>query len=1262
MLGRFLVALGGLVVVALFAALLAPFFVDWTDFRSDFEDRASRILGKKVTVNGAVEARILPFPSVTMHDVTVGRDDNGEPLVQVARFSMDAELAPFLSGEARIFDMRIEEPKVRLRLLENGTLDWLRGSNPAIPARTVVLESVRVSGGTVEFIDEQTGRIRRIESLQADMRASSLAGPWTIEGRGVLDGEAGAFSIATQQMAEGSAALPIRTRLMPDMRPFTLELDGTIALKEDRPSYEGRFDARWLADKEATVVNGVKPPRPPEMKGEFSLTNEAIRIPSYRLELGDADNPYAVNGEATLDTGQEAEFLLTAEGQQIDVNRIGNEGANGKTGRDPSLSARQRLMGLVARAAEIPIPSVPGRATLRLPAIVAGDTVVRDIQLDLRPDGGGWTVDKAVAVLPGRTTVEASGDLRLSGDMSFTGDLLVASTQPSGLSQWLAGSVDPAIRGLASLGFSARVDLTPEIQRFDRLELAMGGATLNGRIERQSFVNSKPNITFDLNGNAVDLEAMQAVYSLVAGETSAESFFAHQIGARLTVDELTYSGITARDVDTTFTVGEEGISLEKLEIGNLGGAVISASGRASGSLLESSGDATVRVRAADPRPFLDIVRSQMAAHPALDRLVDNAAWFENADLTARIAFGESQGGGIGVRVGGTANGSRIDLNYLGEAPEDLFAAPAGQMDLTVENADASILLGQAGLQPLPLPLDQAGILTLLIAQPEGDGAAETTLTFTTDDASVTASGQVSLQAEDFLRGQMRVDIDSSDLAPYLLAGGVQVPALLDGLAVKGGADVAIGDTTVAAEKIVGEIAGTPISGTLTVDRGQSRPKVTGVLSLGTLDLAVLAESVFGPLSDPATGDRNTQPLGMASIAGLDGTVKFTTSRLSPGVGGELTDVSGSLVLNDGSLALEDISGTWLGGTVTGRLALTNANASGFAQLKLTIENGDLAAVTPRPGGVAAATGRFGLTLIGEAAGASVDEILHSFNGSGSAMLREVDISRFDLTLLPALTAMFDAEETEITEASVREAIGPLLARAPVRLGDVSVPFNITDSVVRVQNLTVPAGTAAIRADGRFDLRGAGVEISADVTLDAGDEEVTGAEPAFRVDLIGDVAGPLSEISVTDLTNYLSLRAFERERRRVETLQSNVLEKQRLRREVALYRALDLVREETRLKEEEARKLQAAEEARLRALAAERRAREIEEQRLNATPDDGSTGTVAPTGEIEAPEVPAADPAAAPGGGSGGMPVPAQERVTRGAPLPPLKFEGLPGVY
>lgn len=235
--------------MVLFSALLIPYFVDWTDFRRDFEDQASRILGKKVVVHGRVEARLLPFPSVTLHDVRAGTDADGSPLIQVARFSMDAELAPFLSGEARIFDMRIEEPKAKIRLLKDGTLDWMRGSRAEIPARTVVLESVQIEGGQIEFIDEQSGRNRVVTRLNADMSANSLAGPWKAEGRAAVDGHPCSFSLSSSEPDYTNGRMGLRIRVVPDEHPVEVDLDGAIAATAGKPAYSGSFAFSFREDQ-----------------------------------------------------------------------------------------------------------------------------------------------------------------------------------------------------------------------------------------------------------------------------------------------------------------------------------------------------------------------------------------------------------------------------------------------------------------------------------------------------------------------------------------------------------------------------------------------------------------------------------------------------------------------------------------------------------------------------------------------------------------------------------------------------------------------------------------------------------------------------------------------------------------------------------------------------------------------------------------------------------------------------------------------------
>ena len=137
MLTRIFVIVGGLIALTLVTALVAPYFINWSHYRADFEREASRILGKQVIVAGSASARLIPFPSVTFEDVIVG--DPQAPLVTAGRFSLDAELSPFLRGEILIFDMRLEKPRIRLRLDDNGLPDWPLGEGGPVDPQRVVL-------------------------------------------------------------------------------------------------------------------------------------------------------------------------------------------------------------------------------------------------------------------------------------------------------------------------------------------------------------------------------------------------------------------------------------------------------------------------------------------------------------------------------------------------------------------------------------------------------------------------------------------------------------------------------------------------------------------------------------------------------------------------------------------------------------------------------------------------------------------------------------------------------------------------------------------------------------------------------------------------------------------------------------------------------------------------------------------------------------------------------------------------------------------
>ena len=53
-------------ILALLAALIGPYFVHWNDHRAFFEAEASRLVGLNVRVGGDIDAKLLPFPAVTL--------------------------------------------------------------------------------------------------------------------------------------------------------------------------------------------------------------------------------------------------------------------------------------------------------------------------------------------------------------------------------------------------------------------------------------------------------------------------------------------------------------------------------------------------------------------------------------------------------------------------------------------------------------------------------------------------------------------------------------------------------------------------------------------------------------------------------------------------------------------------------------------------------------------------------------------------------------------------------------------------------------------------------------------------------------------------------------------------------------------------------------------------------------------------------------------------------------------------------------------
>ena len=101
-------------IIALVAALIGPYFIDWNQFRPQFEAEATRIIGAPVRVGGKLDARLLPAPSLQLRSVVVGgANDLGK--VRADKLDVEFSLGSLMRGEVRATELTDQRHVARSR-------------------------------------------------------------------------------------------------------------------------------------------------------------------------------------------------------------------------------------------------------------------------------------------------------------------------------------------------------------------------------------------------------------------------------------------------------------------------------------------------------------------------------------------------------------------------------------------------------------------------------------------------------------------------------------------------------------------------------------------------------------------------------------------------------------------------------------------------------------------------------------------------------------------------------------------------------------------------------------------------------------------------------------------------------------------------------------------------------------------------------------------------------------------------------------------
>lgn len=1191
MLARLFVIVGGLFVLVLCAALVGPYFIDWSGYKADFEREASAILGRKVTVQGEAVARILPFPSVTFSDVTVGGGTRGEPAMTVETFSMDAELAPFLRGEFFIYDMRLVRPRAVIDVAADGTVDWAMRPSAPFDARQISIEKLTITDGQVTLSHAASGRDHVLSAIYADVSAKSLAGPWRVDGSLKIDGMHTQLSASTGSV-DPTGQMRLRLRAAPSNYGFVVESDGNVAMDKGRGLYSGGFSVTetrsgiQVAGDATKAKVGARPAEPGfRLKGKFALDHAKLGVEEFRFETGPLDDPYTADGTASIDLGSAPNFSIVANGAQVRFDEaVGGE----ETGA--GLTIPQRIAALQQVLVNLPRPTIPGTVDVDLPAIVAGDTTVRDVKLSAEPVEGGWKLKSMAATLPGRTRLEADGFLHTDTSIGFDGQMLIAVGQPSGFAAWVAKDVDEAVRRLPAAGFKAKVALTPERQKFDDIELILGKAKFKGELDSRQPADARASVAMRLDGGELDLEGLRAFASLFVTDQGANRFADRDLDLAVKAGPVSVAGLTADTLDTALRLREGVLEIDRLSVGGLAGASVSATGRIKDFPAAPTGNLDASVVAVDLAPLIALAAAHSPDNKLLAGLSARAAahpgLFADAQIDVVASAAENDDGTTGVALSakGGAGGTDFQATLSGQGLVPALASAPLSLDISARNDDATSLLALSGLPVLPLGLVGPGEAELSAKGALASGLA-VTARLKGLDLSAGFDGTAGL-GEQGANAKGRLTLDASDIEPWLMTTGVSLPGMGTGMQTAFVVDADYSNGRLALAGLDGTFNEGVVRGNIDAELVDGTPHLGGSLTLDELDLRPLGEMMLG--ASALSGDGRAwpaTPFAPEPVVPFSADLDIVAGTLMAEPLATASDAVLKLKLDNQGLRLTNLKAKLFGGALEGLFELKNNDGTALVSGQLKLDGSDVAAI-PGAGGLVG-RGDFSAALSGS--GKSVEGLVASLSGSGTAVVDQLTLPGFNPDAFEPLIAKADALGRDINATHVGKFAPQIAGEGSFAADRAEAAFTMAGGIVRTPPLTLKNAAASVTAELRADLNSGVVAATGNITYAPGRESLVGSEPMLRFKLEGEPGATVRQFDSEPMVQFLTQRALEKEQARVEAMQAVLLEKQRLRREARYFAAQQAERERAA---EEARR---AEQARI---WAEEEAK-VEQARLKA---------------------------------------------------------------
>jgi len=341
-------------VLLLVGAIIAPSFIDWSQYKAQIEEQAEKATGYDIVLGGDLSLSIIPSPRVVIGDVTVNAPDGLDVphLAKLERLELGVAALPLLSKNIQITYVEAISPDIHVVLDEQGQLAGLSPEIEAMKAGdedakasedkatpNVSLDKLIITNGRVSVNNAKAKTTMIAEKINLAARADSLSGPFTAKGDVVYEGKTLNFDANIGEIGGDDIKLTFDAGVNGDLA--TMRYAGLVSMAQGLTA-QGQLSAK--VSNPAALAKALTPQSASDYKESISFdamikaTDKAISLDNLRVKTGKNEAqgklnialpqdklPMAISGDIrSLNnmTGQRvlADFKLAMNGSNIDFS------------------------------------------------------------------------------------------------------------------------------------------------------------------------------------------------------------------------------------------------------------------------------------------------------------------------------------------------------------------------------------------------------------------------------------------------------------------------------------------------------------------------------------------------------------------------------------------------------------------------------------------------------------------------------------------------------------------------------------------------------------------------------------------------------------------------------------------------------------------------------------------------------------------------------------------------------------------------------